>query len=501
MYMYRHKFASLLLSQIEPKRVKENSECKEHKQIDISQDSREEFWEHFKTYRGDHPACNPRPGGGWHNPVGRAGDDARYNLAGAKVIVVLLSLLLHNVQRLEVCRFPFVILRESLSLGIKSLDPIFRALVWSCNLAFQGAFPTRGPLGEDWMKSRRRGKAPGSPLHGGPYAVCELRGDWKWHRETFLFRRHYAANAICMFCNASKRPGENQFTNFLEFEKTGFHPFSTAEFFQRSLGRYISPLCMLVGFLPRMVALCSMHSSNLGLCAWLNAGALLGLLDRAFFGATTMALADRLKVVTLRFRRWCSALSIPQSQPYITIGMLHLSESMPPELTLKAYHARLFLAFMVLCTHTELEARRSRNETDDDLLLIFSSCSALADWHQLLEECPRYLNDQQCDGLRRLCYKFLKVYKTLALRHALANSTRFPLKPKHHAYQELVEQMCSEHYNCRHRHTYRDEDQLGQVKKIVRCVHKSLLEHRTLYRLQLRLKAAPADMPARADLS
>ena len=468
---------------------------KEHKNVAIPQEERKQFWQHFERFRGAHPACQPQRPGHYHNPVGLAGDDARYNLAGAKVIVVLLSLLLHNVQRLEVCRFPFVILRESLSLGAKTLDPIFRVLAWSCNVAFQGRFPASGPFGEDWLKLRRNHKVPGSVLHGGPFAICELRGDWKWHREVFLLRRHYASNAICMFCNASKLSGRNQFTNFQEFEGNGFNPFSTTEFMQRSLGRYISPLCMVVGFMPRMVAICSMHTSNLGMCSWLNAGALLGLLERGYFGLTTSPISDRLKIVTLRFRRWCSSPRIPQSQPFITMGMLHLSETTPPELTLKAYHARLFLAFLVACTHSELETRRARNEMDDDLMLICAACSALADWHQLLEKCPRYLDDTQCGELKRLCMKFLMVYKTLAMRHAVASSLRFPLKPKHHSFQELVNQMCTEHYNARFRHTFRDEDQLGQCKKIIRGVHKSLLEHRTLYRLQLRLRAAPADIP------
>ena len=59
----------------------------------------------------------------------------------------------------------------------KELDQILRIVAGSCNKAFQGVFPIRGLFGGDWLKSSRSHKVPGSPLHGGAYAVCEFLSD------------------------------------------------------------------------------------------------------------------------------------------------------------------------------------------------------------------------------------------------------------------------------------------------------------------------------------
>ena len=167
--------------------------------------------------------------------------------------------------------------------------------------------------------------------------------------------------------------------------------------------------------------------------------------------------------------------------------MPHLGGSTAPELTLKAYHSRVFLAFLAVTCETAVASQPD----DTELLLCLGATSALAQWHLYLERCPRYLTEEQTSEMMRLSLKFLTVYKTLAIRHALARSLRFPMKPKLHSFQELNLQMMRERYNVRYLHTYRDEDMIGQTKAIVRAVHKDLLELRTLCRLSLRLAAAP----------
>ena len=142
----------------------------------------------------------------------------------------------------------------------------------------------------------------------------------------------------------------------------------------------MAPPFLIYGFQPHLIALCSLHTSNLGLCSWLNAGALLGLLDRGYYGPTTQPLLERLRAVTLRFRAWCSSLRKPQSQGWITVGMVHISDVQAPELTLKANHARVFLAYMA----ASLQAALENNRDDDDLLLMASACAYLAEWHRFL---------------------------------------------------------------------------------------------------------------------
>ena len=49
----------------------------------------------------------------------------------------------------------------------------------------------------------------------------------------------------------------------------------------------VNPLCMTVGWQPTMVKYCMMHTLHLGICHWVNAGALLTLIHHNFFGSST----------------------------------------------------------------------------------------------------------------------------------------------------------------------------------------------------------------------
>lgn len=51
---------------------------------------------------GDHPALSARDGNPhsrWHQPIGVFGDDAKYTLAGRKVIILLVSSVLQKIER------------------------------------------------------------------------------------------------------------------------------------------------------------------------------------------------------------------------------------------------------------------------------------------------------------------------------------------------------------------------------------------------------------------
>ena len=49
-----------------------------------------EYWDHWLRFKHHHPAAAE----GKHTPLGVAGDDARYTLAGAKVIIICINSIL-----------------------------------------------------------------------------------------------------------------------------------------------------------------------------------------------------------------------------------------------------------------------------------------------------------------------------------------------------------------------------------------------------------------------
>ena len=60
------------------------------------QEDVKEYWDHWEKFgQVHHPAMEQKK----HIPVGMAGDDAKYTLAGAKIIVMLLNFPLQEVLR------------------------------------------------------------------------------------------------------------------------------------------------------------------------------------------------------------------------------------------------------------------------------------------------------------------------------------------------------------------------------------------------------------------
>eukprot|EP00971_Amphidinium_carterae_P214632 4259562-Amphidinium_carterae.1 len=80
-----------------------------------------------------------------------------------------------------------------------TLPEVYRVLTWSKEQLAIGLFPNCNHHGGPW-------DASGLPLAAGRVGVLsELRGDWKFQKETFGFRRHYNSDRCCHFCRASKK--------------------------------------------------------------------------------------------------------------------------------------------------------------------------------------------------------------------------------------------------------------------------------------------------------
>ena len=156
------------------------------------------------------------------------------------------------------------------------------------------------------------------------------------------------------------------------------------------------PLCMTVGWQPTMVKYCMMHTLYLGLCHWVNAGALLTLIHHNFFGSSTarktlnppqtwidyflqkvgiqgtQTMTEIMHLLNRRFLDWCRLHIINPGQTYI--GTAHLHQEDWAELRLKAYASRALTAFM--CAYKLCR--------DNMEMLTWISI-----WSQLLSNCPR----------------------------------------------------------------------------------------------------------------
>ena len=74
---------------------------KEKDKIKVTETEKSKFWAHFKSFIGPHQAIDEHeqnPNNSWHEPVGVSGDDARYTLAGRKIIIMMISSVLQDVK-------------------------------------------------------------------------------------------------------------------------------------------------------------------------------------------------------------------------------------------------------------------------------------------------------------------------------------------------------------------------------------------------------------------
>ena len=63
--------------------------------VPVPQNDIKSFWEYWQSNLPYHEACLDKT----HNPIGLFGDDAKWSLAGAKIICVMMNLVLDRKTR------------------------------------------------------------------------------------------------------------------------------------------------------------------------------------------------------------------------------------------------------------------------------------------------------------------------------------------------------------------------------------------------------------------
>ena len=162
-----------------------------------------------------------------------------------------------------------------------------------------------------------------------------------------------------------------------------------------------------------------------------------------------------------------------------------------PSLNLKAWNTRLFVVFFEIVLRELLDTAAG---ADDELLckelkVASAATTAMCAFLHCMESSPRYLSGEQAGEMRESMQTFLNLYEVLIATSQSRGTARWKAVPKHHAAWHLVEEMDRTHYNCRHYHSFLDEDFIGQWKQLVQSVPKDLLEYRCLTRYLLRLGA------------
>ena len=85
--------------------------------------------------------------------------------------------------------------------NLQTITPILEHIVWSCNQACIGSYPTVSRTGS--ALTGLKSKKAGQKFSGDTRWVCsELRGDWKWHERVLRLLRTPVSKKCCFMCDA-----------------------------------------------------------------------------------------------------------------------------------------------------------------------------------------------------------------------------------------------------------------------------------------------------------
>lgn len=152
------------------------------------------YWAHCKKV---YAWAAPDDFDGSHMPLSIYGDSARYGQGydQSKVTGCWMSLVLWRPKSTRMSQWLLWTLKADLSLGPKSHNPLYLAVVQSLKYAFNGISPEGKQLPHKFV-------------------VTEVKGDWEYMQQTFSLTRWWKCRFICWRCLAENH--ENAEHSYLD---------------------------------------------------------------------------------------------------------------------------------------------------------------------------------------------------------------------------------------------------------------------------------------------
>ena len=170
--------------------------------IEIDTAKLHNFWDHAISV--GEPWAVSSPATREHIPLGVHGDSARlwtvYQVE--KQMSISLNLPLFRPRSTRFSRFVLITCPSNKLYKNRTLNAVWKRLVWSINACFDGLNPTVGVgrvalTGPDALRA-------GTPMtaKGLKFCLTEIRGDWEFHRDCWRPTAAWNATNICIHCPA-----------------------------------------------------------------------------------------------------------------------------------------------------------------------------------------------------------------------------------------------------------------------------------------------------------
>lgn len=401
-------------------------------------------------------------------PLGIYGDSARVTTYDSLLVMTWNSVLTSKVTA-EESRFVITALPTPYLLET-SVDELCKVISWSFAVLADGIWPQANHLNQLWPPGSRRSFLGGTPLAAGfKGLLIEARGDWEWFSKCFHVPAASSQKQPCWRCGCSIA-GRLAWTNLGPDAAWRSQP--PAPLVKES------PLSRLPLFHRDMIRIDTMHTCNLGVCAWVGAGALLWLCGSGHFGHEK--LANQLATAWLSFRQWLHEHGLQSSQRPFTGRWLGLHVQDFAEMHVKAWNCRLIINWM------DCEYRKACvNDEEGRLNAVLLWCCNEA--FHLCEASGRVLSHAAADRYCELVEKAVGLYFELSRRALQKQVMRYPLRPKVHLWLHLALMVKEDHINPRFYHCFSDEGFLKVTLKAARASPRAAMSSAVVRRYLLRL--------------
>ena len=218
--------------------------------LHISMSEVQQFWDHSRAV-GERWAVES-PASSMHIPLGMHGDAARLwtQYRVEKYVAIWLNLPLFRPMSSRHSRFLLFSVPSSVMVKNRTLNRVWRRLVWSFESAYLGMNPVTGEGGRALTGSdvERAGK-PLTPRNER-FALCELRGDWEWFCLVWRFHASWQALNTCFLCPARSKGDSSLLYHYVEDDSSCIHrEFTFHEFVsQRLKDRHLCNLTVDINF-------------------------------------------------------------------------------------------------------------------------------------------------------------------------------------------------------------------------------------------------------------
>lgn len=174
--------------------------------VDIPEPMVTSYWNHYRGPRVSAKWAVRHPAQSDAIPIGLYGDACKIR-QGEKMVGIFMNLPLYRPRSIRCSRFLLTAVQEELMYKRKTLDCIWRFVVWRVNLLLEGKYPScdiNGRLlqGPEMLRAGREVVA------GKTFALTELRGDWVWLKDCLSFRSSWKGGTtypVCFKCEARAR--------------------------------------------------------------------------------------------------------------------------------------------------------------------------------------------------------------------------------------------------------------------------------------------------------